>query len=329
MGKKKRTSGFEENDRDLFGDVGSLSGKDFETSDDSDDLFFDLDDEEDAESEDKAADNGNKGMSDEDAAKRMAELLSGLFEAAGHVGVNVGVKQKAEASKASDSDAEIDAMVSKAAAKVGKALKTAKRGAEVGKKGLETAAEGVTESEAFKKLVDSVYHAMEVAKVGADKVKDAVKREDKGAEFDFEDFDTVRTESEPLDSDNPLATLGFSALSKEGGATEVLNEALTALNEKYRGLSGTVIEEALLAALSADTESRLNGKVVETENRLLSYRVRSLERLSTELREAVSGCALTPNEYIELREKVENLDKQIEGLREINAEFTRLGKKSR
>lgn len=325
MGKKKRTGGFEENDRDLFGDLGSLSGKDFETSDDSEALFFDLDDEEGAESEDKAADNGNKGMSDEDAAKHIAELLSGLFEAAGHA----GVKQKAEASKASDSDAEIDAMVSKAAAKVGKALKTAKRGAEVGKKGLETAAESVTESEAFKKLVDSVYHAMEVAKVGADKVKDAVKREDKGAEFDFEDFDTVRTESEPLDSDNPLATLGFYELSKEGGASEVLNEALTALNEKYRGLSGTVIEEALLAALSADTESRLNGKVVETENRLLSYRVRSLERLSTELREAVSGCALTPNEYIELKEKVENLDKQIEGLREINAEFTRLGKKSR
>ena len=325
MGKKKRTGGFEENTRDLFGDVGSLSGKDFETSDDSDDLFFDLDDEENAESEDKAADNGNKGMSDEDAAKHIAELLSGLFEAAGHA----GVKQKAESSKASDSDAEIDAMVSKAAAKVGKALKTAKRGAEVGKKGLETAAEGVTESEAFKKLVGSVYHAMEVAKVGADKVKDAVKREAKGAEFDFEDFDTVRTESEPLDSDNPLATLGFYELSKEGGASEVLNEALTALNEKYRGLSGTVIEEALLAALSADTESRLNGKVVETENRLLSYRVRSLERLSTELREAVSGCALTPNEYIELKEKVETLDKQIEGLREINTEFTRLGKKSR
>lgn len=325
MGKKKRTGGFEENNRDLFGDVGSLSGKDFETSDDSEALFFDLDDEEDAESEDKATDKGNKGMSDEDAAKHIAELLSGLFEAAGHA----GVKQKAEASKVSDSDAEIDAMVSKAAAKVGKALKTAKRGAEVGKKGLETAAESVTESEAFKKLVDSVYHAMEVAKVGADKVKDAVKREDKGAEFDFEDFDTVRTESEPLDSDNPLATLGFYELSKEGGASEVLNEALTALNEKYRGLSGTVIEEALLAALSADTESRLNGKVVETENRLLSYRVRSLERLSTELREAVSGCALTPNEYIELKEKVENLDKQIEGLREINAEFTRLGKKTR
>lgn len=322
MGKKKRTGGFEENDRDLFGDVGSLSGKDFETSDDSDDLFFDLDDKEDAESEDKATD---KGMSDEDAAKHIAELLSGLFEAAGHA----GAKQKEDTSKAGDSDAEIDAMVSKAAAKVGKALKTAKRGAEVGKKGLETAAESVTESEAFKKLVDSVYHAMEVAKVGADKVKDAVKREDKGAEFDFEDFDTVRTESEPLDFDNPLATEGFSALSKEGGATEVLNEALTAINEKYRGLSGTVIEEALLSALSADTESRLNGKVVETENRLLSYRVRSLERLSTELREAVSGCALTPNEYIELREKVENLDKQIEGLREINAEFTRLGKKSR
>ena len=325
MGKKKRTGGFEENNRDLFGDFGSLSGKDFETSDDTDDLFFDLDDKEDAESEDKATDNGNKGMSDEDAAKHIAELLSGLFEAAGHA----GAKQKAEASKASDSDAEIDAMVSKAAAKVGKALKTAKRGAEVGKKGLETAAEGVTESEAFKKLIDSVYHAMEVAKVGADKVKDAVKREDKGAEFDFEDFDTVRTESESLDYDTPLATVGFSALSKEGGATEVLNEALTALNEKYRGLSGTVIEEALLSALSADTESRLNGKVVETENRLLSYRVRSLERLSTELREAVSGCALTPNEYIELKEKVENLDKQIEGLREINAEFTRLGKKSR
>lgn len=322
MGKKKRTGGFEENDRDLFGDVGSLSGKDFETSDDSEALFFDFDDEEGAESEEKATD---KGMSDEDAAKHIAELLSGLFEAAGHA----GAKQKAEASKASDSDAEIDAMVSKAAAKVGKALKTAKRGAEVGKKGLETAAESVTESEAFKKLVDSVYHAMEVAKVGADKVKDAVKREDKGAEFDFEDFDTVRTESEPLDSDNPLATLGFYELSKEGGASEVLNEALTALNEKYRGLSGTVIEEALLAALSADTESRLNGKVVETENRLLSYRVRSLERLSTELREAVSGCALTPNEYVELREKVDNLDKQIEGLREINAEFTRLGKKSR
>lgn len=325
MGKKKRTGGFEENDRDLFGDVGSLSGKDFETSDDSEALFFDLDDEEGAESEDKASDKGNKGMSDEDAAKHIAELLSGLFEAAGHV----GVKQKAEASKASDSDAEIDAMVSKAAAKVGKALKTAKRGAEVGKKGLETAAESVTESEAFKKLVDSVYHAMEVAKVGADKVKDAVKREDKGAEFDFEDFGTVRTESEPLDFGSPLVTDGFSALSKEGGASEVLNEALTAINEKYRGLSGTVIEEALLAALAADTESRLNGKVVETENRLLSYRVRSLERLSTELREAVSGCALTPNEYIELREKVENLDKQIEGLREINTEFTRLGKKSR
>ena len=302
MGKKKRTGGFEENNRDLFGDVGSLSGKDFETSDDTDDLFLDsyLDDE-------------------EDAAKHIAELLSGLFEAAGHA----DAKQKEDTSKACDSDAEIDAMVSKAAAKVGKALKTAKRGAEVGKKGLETAAESVTESEAFKKLVDSVYHAMEVAKVGADKVKDAVKREAKGVEFNFEDFDTVRTESEPLD------TVGFSALSKEGGATEVLNEALTALNEKYRGLSGTVIEEALLSALSADTESRLNGKVVETENRLLSYRVRSLERLSTELREAVSGCALTPNEYIELREKVENLDKQIEGLREINTEFTRLGKKSR
>lgn len=317
MGKKKRTDGF----GDSFEGLDSLSGKDFETSDD---LFFDLDDKEDAESEDKAAD---KGMSDEDAAKHIAELLSGLFEAAGQG--RKDTKQKAEASKASDSDAEIDAMVSKAAAKVGKALKTAKRGAEVGKKGLETAAEGVAESEAFKKLVASVYHAMEVAKVGADKVKDAVKREDKGAEFDFEDFDTVRTESEPLDSDNPLATLGFYELSKEGGASEVLNEALTALNEKYRGLSGTVIEEALLAALSADTESRLNGKVVETENRLLSYRVRSLERLSTELREAVSGCALTPNEYIELKEKVDNLDKQIEGLREINAEFTRLGKKSR
>lgn len=312
MGKKKRKSGFEENDRDILADLGSLSSKDFETSDDTDDLFFDLDDKEDAESEDKASD---KGMSDEDAAKRIAELLSGLFEAAGHK----GAKQKDAVSKSGDSDAEIDAMVSKAAAKVGKALKTAKRGAEVGKKGLETAAEGVTESEAFKKLVDSVYHAMEVAKVGADKVKDAVKREAKGVEFDFEDFDTVHTESEPLD------TVGFSALSKEGGATE----ALTAINEKYRGLSGTVIEEALLAALSADTESRLNGKVVETENRLLSYRVRSLERLSTELREAVSGCALTPNEYVELREKVDNLDKQIEGLREINAEFTRLGKKSR
>lgn len=324
MGKKKRTGGFEENNRDLFGDVGSLSGKDFETSDDSDDLFLDsyLDDEEDAESENKATD---RGMSDEDAAKHIAELLSGLFEAAGHA----DAKQKEDTSKACDSDAEIDAMVSKAAAKVGKALKTAKRGAEVGKKGLETAAEGVAESEAFKKLVDSVYHAMEVAKVGADKVKDAVKREDKGAEFDFEDFDTVRTESEPLDCDNPLATVGFYELSKEGGASEVLNEALTAINEKYRGLSGTVIEEALLAALSADTESRLNGKVVETENRLLSYRVRSLERLSTELREAVSGCALTPNEYIELKEKVETLDKQIEGLREINTEFTRLGKKSR
>lgn len=316
MGKKKRTGGFEENDRDLFGDFGSLSGKDFETSDDSEDLFFDLDDKEDAESEDKASD---KGMSDEDAAKHIAELLSGLLEAAGHA----GAKQKEDTSKAGDSDAEIDAMVSKAASKVGKALKTAKRGAEVGKKGLETAAESVTESEAFKKLVDSVYHAMEVAKVGADKVKDAVKREAKGVEFDFEDFDTVHTESEPLD------TVGFSALSKEGGASEVLNEALTALNEKYRGLSGTVIEEALLAALSADTESRLNGKVVETENRLLSYRVRSLERLSTELREAVSGCALTPNEYVELKEKVETLDKQIEGLREINTEFTRLGKKSR
>ena len=319
MGKKKRTGGFEENNRDLFGELGSLSGKDFETSDDTDDLFLDsyLDDEEDAESEEKATD---KGMSDEDAAKHIAELLSGLFAAAGHA----DAKQKEDTSKACDSDAEINAMVSKAAAKA------AKRGAEVGKKGLETAAESVTESEAFKKLVDSVYRAMEVAKVGADKVKDAVKREDTaGAEFDFEDFDTVRTESEPLDSDNPLATLGFSALSKEGGASEVLNEALTALNEKYRGLSGTVIEEALLAALSADTESRLNGKVVETENRLLSYRVRSLERLSTELREAVSGCALTPNEYIELKEKVDNLDKQIEGLREINAEFTRLGKKSR
>ena len=318
MGKKKRTGGFEENNRDLFGDFGSLSGKDFETSDDTDDLFLDsyLDDEEDAESENKATD---KGMSDEDAAKHIAELLSG----------HTGAKQKEDTSKLGDSDAEIDAMVSKAASKVGKALKTAKRGAEVGKKGLETAAESVTESEAFKKLVDSVYHAMEVAKVGADKVKDAVKREDKGAEFDFEDFDTVRTESETLDSDNPLATLGFYELSKEGGASEVLNEALTALNEKYRGLSGTVIEEALLAALSADTESRLNGKVVETENRLLSYRVRSLERLSTELREAVSGCALTPNEYVELREKVDNLDKQIEGLREINTEFTRLGKKSR
>lgn len=319
MGKKKRTGGFEENDRDILADLGSLSGKDFDTADD---LPFDLDLDDEENADEEVTDSG---MSEEDAAKHIAELLSGLFEAAGHA----GAKQKAEASKASDSDAEIDAMVSKAAAKVGKALKTAKRGAEVGKKGLETAAEGVTESEAFKKLVDSVYHAMEVAKVGADKVKDAVKREAKGAEFDFEDFDTVHTESEPLDCDNPLATEGFSALSKEGGATEVLNEALTAINEKYRGLSGTVIEEALLAALSADTESRLNGKVVETENRLLSYRVRSLERLSTELREAVSGCALTPNEYIELKEKVETLDKQIEGLREINAEFTRLGKKSR
>lgn len=323
MGKKKRTGGFEENNRDLFGDVGSLSGKDFETSDDSEALFFDFDDEEGAESEDKATDNGNKGMSDEDAAKRMAELLSGLFEAAGHA----SAKQKEDTSKACDSDAEIDAMVSKAAAKVGKALKTAKRGAEVGKKGLETAAEGVAESEAFKKLVDSVYHAMEVAKVGADKVKDAVKREE--TETKCEEFDTVRTESESLDYDNLLATVGLSKPTKEGSATEVLNEALTAISEKYRGLSGTVIEEALLAALAADTESRLNGKVVETENRLLSYRVRSLERLSTELREAVSGCALTPNEYVELREKVDNLDKQIEGLREINAEFTRLGKKSR
>jgi hypothetical protein len=319
MGRKKRVGSSTENDRDILADLGSLSDKDFDTANDLP-FDLDLDDEEDADEE--AVDNG---MSEEDAAKRVAELLSGLFEAAGHK----GAKQKDAVSKSGDSDAEIDAMVSKAASKVGKALKTAKRGAEVGKKGLETAAESVTESEAFKKLVDSVYRAMEVAKVGADKVKDAVKREDKGAEFDFEDFDTVRTESEPLDSDNPLATLGFYELSKEGGASEVLNEALTALNEKYRGLSGTVIEEALLAALSADTESRLNGKVVETENRLLSYRVRSLERLSTELREAVSGCALTPNEYVELREKVDNLDKQIEGLREINAEFTRLGKKSR
>lgn len=320
MGRKKRVGSSTENDRDILADLGSLSDKDFDTANDLP-FDLDLDDEEDADEE--AVDNG---MSEEDAAKRVAELLSGLFEAAGHK----GAKQKDAVSKSGDSDAEIDAMVSKAAAKVGKALKTAKRGAEVGKKGLETAAESVTESEAFKKLVDSVYRAMEVAKVGADKVKDAVKRDDTaGAEFDFEDFDTVRTESEPLDSDNPLATLGFYELSKEGGASEVLNEALTALNEKYRGLSGTVIEEALLAALSADTESRLNGKVVETENRLLSYRVRSLERLSTELREAVSGCALTPNEYVELREKVDNLDKQIEGLREINAEFTRLGKKSR
>ena len=319
MGRKKRVGSSTENDRDILADLGSLSDKDFDTANDLP-FDLDLDDEEDADEE--AVDNG---MSEEDAAKRVAELLSGLFEAAGHK----GAKQKDAVSKWGDSDAEIDAMVSKAAAKVGKALKTAKRGAEVGKKGLETAAESVTESEAFKKLVDSVYRAMEVAKVGADKVKDAVKREDKGAEFNFEDFDTVRTESEPLDSDNPLATLGFYELSKEGGASEVLNEALTALNEKYRGLSGTVIEEALLSALSADTESRLNGKVVETENRLLSYRVRSLERLSTELREAVSGCALTPNEYVELREKVDNLDKQIEGLREINTEFTRLGKKSR
>lgn len=319
MGKKKQAGDSAENDRDILADLGSLSDKDFDTANE---LPFDLDLNDEEDTDEEATD---KGMSEEDAAKRLAELLSGLFEAAGHK----GAKQNDGESKACDSDAEIDAMVSKAARRVGKALKTAKRGAEVGKKGLETAAESVTESEAFKKLVDSVYHAMEVAKVGADKVKDAVKREDKGAEFDFEDFDTVRTESEPLDSDNPLATLGFYELSKEGGASEVLNEALTALNEKYRGLSGTVIEEALLAALSADTESRLNGKVVETENRLLSYRVRSLERLSTELREAVSGCALTPNEYIELKEKVENLDKQIEGLREINAEFTRLGKKSR
>lgn len=317
MGKKKRTGGFEENDRDILADLGSLSGKDFETSDDTEDLFFDFDDEEDVESEDKAADKGNKGMSDEDAAKRIAELLSGLFEAAGHA----GAKQKAEASKASDSDAEIDAMVSKAAAKVGKALKTAKRGAEVGKKGLETAAEGVTESEAFKKLVDSVYRAMEVAKVGADKVKDAVKREE-------EKDDAVRTEYEPVDFDALLDTVGDTT-EGAGSSVSLINEALTAINEKYHGLSGTVIEEALLAALSADTESRLNGKVVETENRLLSYRVRSLERLSTELREAVSGCALTPNEYIELKEKVDNLDNQIDGLREINAEFTRLGKKSR
>lgn len=312
MGKKKRTGGFEENDRDSFEGLDSLFGRNYNTADDS--LFdLELDAEEDADSEDKATDND---MSEEDAAKRIAELLSGLFAAA------KDAKQKDEASKTGDSDAEIDAMVSKAAAKVGKALKTAKRGAEVGKKGLETAAESVTESEAFKKLVDSVYHAMEVAKVGADKVKDAVKREE-------EKEDAVRTEYEPVDFDALLDTAGFSALSKEGGATEVLNEALTAINEKYRGLSGTVIEEALLSALSADTESRLNGKVVETENRLLSYRVRSLERLSTELREAVSGCALTPNEYIELKEKVDNLDKQIEGLREINAEFTRLGKKSR
>lgn len=320
MGRKKRVGSSTENDRDILADLGSLSDKDFDTANDLP-FDLDLDDEEDADEE--AVDNG---MSEEDAAKRVAELLSGLFEAAGHK----GAKQKDAVSKSGDSDAEIDAMVSKAAAKVGKALKTAKRGAEVGKKGLETAAESVTESEAFKKLVDSVYRAMEVAKVGADKVKDAVKREDTaGAEFDFEDFDTVRTESESLDYDNLLATVGLSKPTKEGSATEVLNEALTAINEKYRGLSGTVIEEALLSALSADTESRLNGKVVETENRLLSYRVRSLERLSTELREAVSGCALTPNEYIELREKVENLDKQIEGLREINAEFTRLGKKSR
>lgn len=315
MGKKKQAGDSAENDRDILADLGSFSSKDFDTVND---LPFDLDLDDEEDSDEEATD---KGMSEADAAKHIAELLSGLFEAARHTGTE---KQKDRVSKACDSDAEIDAMVSKAAAKVGKALKTAKRGAEVGKKGLETAAESVTESEAFKKLVDSVYHAMEVAKVGADKVKDAVKREDTaGAEFDFEEFDTVRTESEPLD------TVGFSALSTEGGATEVLNEALTAINEKYRGLSGTVIEEALLAALSADTESRLNGKVVETENRLLSYRVRSLERLSTELREAVSGCALTPNEYVELREKVETLDKQIEGLREINAEFTRLSKKSR
>lgn len=312
MGKKKQVGSSTENDRDILADLGSLSDKDFDTANE---LPFDLDLDDEEDSDEEVTDSG---MSEEDAAKRVAELLSGLFEAVGHK----GAKQKDEASKASDSDAEIDAMVSKAARRVGNALKTAKRGAEVGKKGLETAAESVTESEAFKKLVDGVYRAMEAAKVGADKVADAVKREE-------EKEDTLRTEYEPVDFDTLLDTVGFATLSKEGGATEVLNEALTAITEKYRGLSGTVIEEALLSALSADTESRLNGKVVETENRLLSYRVRSLERLSTELREAVSGCALTPNEYIELREKVENLDKQIEGLREINAEFTRLGKKSR
>ena len=132
-----------------------------------------------------------------------------------------------------------------------------------------------------------------------------------------------------MDYDNLLATVGLSKPTKEGSATEVLNEALTAISEKYRGLSGTVIEEALLAALAADTESRLNGKVVETENRLLTYRVRSLVNLSAELRESISSCMLTASEYIELKEKVEKLDKQIAGLREINAEFTRLGKKSR
>lgn len=317
MGRKKRVGSSTENDRDILADLGSLSDKDFDTANDLP-FDLDLDDEEDADEE--AVDNG---MSEEDAAKRVAELLSGLFEAAGHK----GAKQKDAVSKSGDSDAEIDAMVSKAASKVGKALKTAKRGAEVGKKGLETAAESVTESEAFKKLVDSVYRAMEVAKVGADKVKDAVKREE--TETKCAEFDTVRTESESLDYDNLLATVGLSKPTKEGSATEVLNEALTAISEKYRGLSGTVIEEALLAALAADTESRLNGKVVETENRLLTYRVRSLVNLSAELRESISSCMLTASEYIELKEKVEKLDKQIAGLREINAEFTRLGKKSR
>ena len=313
MGRKKRVGSSTENDRDILADLGSLSDKDFDTANDLP-FDLDLDDEEDADEE--AVDNG---MSEEDAAKRVAELLSGLFEAAGHK----GAKQKDAVSKSGDSDAEIDTMVSKAASKVGKALKTAKRGAEVGKKGLETAAESVTESEAFKKLVDSVYRAMEVAKVGADKVKDAVKREE--TETKCEEFDTVRTESESLDYDNLLATVGLSKPTKEGSATE----ALIAISEKYRGLSGTVIEEALLAALAADTESRLNGKVVETENRLLTYRVRSLVNLSAELRESISSCMLTASEYIELKEKVEKLDKQIAGLREINAEFTRLGKKSR
>lgn len=317
MGRKKRVGSSTENDRDILADLGSLSDKDFDTANDLP-FDLDLDDEEDADEE--AVDNG---MSEEAAAKRVAELLSGLFEAAGHK----GAKQKDAVSKSGDSDAEIDAMVSKAASKVGKALKTAKRGAEVGKKGLETAAESVTESEAFKKLVDSVYRAMEVAKVGADKVKDAVKREE--TETKCEEFDTARTESESLDYDNLLATVGLSKPTKEGSTTEVLNEALTAISEKYRGLSGTVIEEALLAALAADTESRLNGKVVETENRLLTYRVRSLVNLSAELRESIGSCMLTASEYIELKEKVEKLDKQIAGLREINAEFTRLGKKSR
>ena len=80
MGRKKRVGSSTENDRDILADLGSLSDKDFDTANDLP-FDLDLDDEEDADEE--AVDNG---MSEEAAAKRVAELLSGLFEAAGHKG---------------------------------------------------------------------------------------------------------------------------------------------------------------------------------------------------------------------------------------------------